>query len=217
GATVDTDIASRAYYIMVKKPKMNPHWTGMVIDYISRNRFQIFADIIDIITNHHTFDIPPVTRMPAFETTILQAACGTPEQYQRVIETLLTAKEETNMDEELAKRIEEEITQRLIGTKPVMGRPMINPKTDRIFIRTYVLETWFKNETWLNHKYPAEIIRNLARIGILANVDPDMKRYPPRDHGGLKRRSGILWNCKSESDTRIIGIEDKKAVEITEG
>ncbi len=217
GATVDTDIASRAYYIMVAKPKMNPAWTGNVIDYITRNRFQIFADIIDIITAHHTFDIPPVTRMPAFETTILQAACGTPEQYQRVIQSLLTAKEETNMDEELAKRIEEEITQRLLSVKPIMGRPMINPHTDRVFIRTYVLETWFKNETWLNHKYPAEIIRNLARIGILANVDPDVKRYPPRDHGALKRRSGILWNAKSESETRIIGLEDKKAAEIIEG
>ena len=70
----------------------------------------------------------------------------------------MTAKEETNMDEELAKRIEEEITQRLIGTKPVMGRPMINPKTDRVFIRTYVLENWFNTPCFpLSHSTPIMI------------------------------------------------------------
>ncbi|MBO4304635.1 MAG: hypothetical protein J6A21_08630 [Lentisphaeria bacterium] len=217
GATVDTDIASRSYYIMIKKPKMNPNWTGNVIDYIVQNRFQIFSDIIDLISSHRTFDIPPVTRMPAFETTILQAACGTPEQYQRVMETLLLTKEETNMDEELAKRIEEEIVQKLLSVKSALGSPVIDPRTDKVFIRTYVLENWFKNETFLNHKYPAEVIRNLARIGILANVDPNVKRFPPRDHGNLKRRSGILWNYKTEGATRIIGMENHDAIEITEG
>lgn len=215
GATVDTDIASRAYYIMVAKPKMNPRWTSDVISYIQRNRMQIFADIIDIIETHQGYDIPPATRMPQFETAILQAACGSPEQYQRVVAFLTDKKEETNTDEELARRIEEEIMQRIVDTKPIMGMPIMDPTKERIFIRSYVLECWFKNETWIS-KHPAEIIRNMAKTKMLPQVDPATTRWPHHAGKELKRRSGIMWNYRAEGDqTRVIGLEkEKTAIEI---
>jgi len=222
GATVDTDIASRAYYIKVAKPKMNPHWTSDVIAYIQRNRMQIFADIIDIIETHQSYDIQPVTRMPQFETAILQAACGSPEQYQRVIAFLTEQQEETNTDEELARRIEEEIMQRIIETKPVIGMPVMDPARERIFIRSYVLEHWFRNETWLPSKHPAEAIRNMARTKMLPQVDPNLLRWPHHVDKKLKRRSGIMWNYKAEGDqTRVISLEKDKntvnVIEVTEG
>ena len=219
GATVDTDIASRAYYIMVAKPKMNPHWTSDVIGFIQQNRMQIFSDIIDIIGNHEIYDIPPATRMPQFETMILQAACGSPEQYQRVISFLLTKKEETNTDEELARRIEEELIQHILSTKPLLGQDVIDPHKDRIFIRSHVLEAWFKNESYMDRRHPSEIIRNMAKTGMLPQVDPNLLRWPHHDRGHLKRRSGILWNYRSEQeDTRVIALaKDKIAVEILEG
>ena len=219
GATVDTDIASRAYYIMVAKPKMNPHWTSDVIGYIERNRMQIFADIIDIISKHQVYDIQPSTRMPQFETAILQAACGSPEQYQRVIDFLISKKEETNTDEELARRIEEEISQRILATKTSFGKEAINPKTDRVFIRSHALEHWFRNETWLDKKHPAEIIRGMAKTGMLPQVDPVITRFPHHDKDRLKRRSGIMWNYKAKGEeTRVIGTDKEKAIiEIEEG
>ena len=218
GATVDTDIASRAYYIMVSKPKMNPHWTSDVINYIQRNRMQIFADIIDIITKHEIYDIPPATRMPQFETAILQAACGSPEQYQRVIAFLSTKKEETNTDEELARRIEEEISQHIVSTAPLPGRSVINPTSERIFIRSHVLEAWFKDASYMDKKHPSEIIRNMAKTGMLPQVDPNLLRWPHHDRGALKRRSGILWNYRSDcEDTRVIALSKGKATEIIEG
>ncbi len=218
GATVDTDIASRAYYIMVAKPKMNPHWTSDVINYIQRNRMQIFADIIDIITKHEIYDIPPATRMPQFETAILQAACGSPEQYQRVIAFLSTKKEETNTDEELARRIEEEIFQHIVSTAPLPGRSVISPTSERIFIRSHVLEAWFKDASYMDKKHPSEIIRNMAKTGMLPQVDPNLLRWPHHDRGALKRRSGILWNYRSDcEDTRVIALSKGKATEIIEG
>ena len=132
GATVDTDIASRSYYIMVAKPKMTPKWGDAVQDYIKENRLQIFADILDIIRNHQPFAAPPVTRVPQFEVTILQAACQTEEQYLKVMQFLTNKKEETNQDEELARRIEEEITQKLKNVDPLFGHPAIDPATDRV-------------------------------------------------------------------------------------
>jgi len=218
GATVDTDIASRAYYIMVSKPKMNPHWTSDVINYIQRNRMQIFSDIIDTITRHEIYDIPPATRMPQFETAILQAACGSPEQYQRVIEFLTAKKEETNTDEELARRIEEELIQHIASAEPLIGKPVMNPLTERIFIRSQVLEHWFKDAGYMDKKHPSEVIRNMAKTGMLPQVDPNLLRWPHHDRGTLKRRSGILWNYSAANeDTRVIALLKNKAVEIVEG
>ena len=218
GATVDTDIASRAYYIFVAKPEMIPNWTENVVRYIQQNRIQIFADIIDIIQNHRVYDIPPSTRTPEFETRILQAVCGSPEQYQRAIETMIGIKEDTNIDDELARRIEEEIMQRLLNIKPIYGAPPVNPQTDRIFIRSYVLEHWFKSISWIDQKHPTEIIRNMARTKKLAQVDPKVQRWPHHDSGALKRRSGILWNWQAKGAVRVIGLEkDKTAIEIEEG
>ena len=219
GATVDTDIASRAYYIMVSRPKMDPTWTDRVVSYIERNRMKIFADIIDIISKHQPFGIQTVTRAPQFEERILQAACENLAQFQRVIAFLTEKKDETNTDEELARRIEEEIAQRIIDTRPAMGTPVMDPARERIFIRSQVLENWLGKEPWLNSKHPAEIIRNMARIKMLPQVDPSVTRWPHHAGQQIKRRSGIMWNYKSESETvRVIGLEKEKiAIEIIEG
>lgn len=227
GATVDTDIASRAYYIMIAKPKMNPHWTGDVLDYIKKNRLQIFADILDIIKNHRPFSASPVTRMPQFEVEILQAACGTEEQYLKVIEYLNGKKEETNTDEELARRIEEEINQHVISAEPLFGHPGLNPQEDRIFIRSYVLEEWFRNAAWLKNKTPTEFIRNMAKTGMIPQVDPVTMRWPSNNEKRFTRRSGIMWNYqKKDRDARVLSLTtgteknargNKIAVEISEG
>ena len=136
-----------------------------------------------------------------------------------MIAFLTEQQEETNTDEELARRIEEEITQRIIDTKPIIGTGIMNPAKERIFIRSYVLECWFKNETWLTSKHPAEVIRNMARTKMLPQVDPNLMRWPHHVGKKLKRRSGIMWNYKAEGDqTRVIGLEkEKTAVEIIEG
>lgn len=215
GATVDTDIASRAYYIMVARPKMNPKWGDDIQEYIRENRLQIFADILDIIRKHVPFETPPVTRVPQFEVTILQAACQTEEQYRKVMEFLTNKKEETNTDEELARRLEEEIRQHLIGVPVLLGRSIINPETDCVFIRSCILEEWFKNETWLGRKTPTEIIRGMAKTGMIARVDPVLMRWPSNTGGTFQRRSGIMWNyTKGDNNAvRVLGfsIDTQKA------
>ena len=206
GATVDTDIASRAYYIMVARPKMNPKWSDDIQEYIRENRLQIFADILDIIRNHVPFNTAPITRMPQFEVAILQAACQTEERYKDVLEYLTNKKEETNTDEELARRLEEEIRQHLASVPVLFGRPTINPETDRVFIRSYILEEWFKGEMWLGRKTPTEIIRGMAKTGMIARVDPVLMRWPSNTGKVFQRRSGIMWNyTQRENDVRVLG------------
>ena len=215
GATVDTDIASRSYYLMVKKPRMIPSWEDDVISYIARNRMQIFADIIDILDTHTPFDIDPATRTPKFETTVLQAACGSPEQYQRVIEFLLGKKEETNTDDDLAKRIEEEIEIQMLSVRPVIGMPVFNAKTDKVFIRTDALDEWLKGKSWID-KYPTSVIRNMAKTGMLPQVCPSITKWPHHATEKIKRRSGIMWNHTINGEPRIIGLKGKEIIEITD-
>lgn len=211
-ATVDTDIASRSFYIMVRKPKRSADWKVNTCAYIEQNRMQIFADIIDIIAGHRPFDMEPQTRNPEFETRVLQAACQSPEQYLRVMEFLKSKKEETNNDEEIARRIEEEIFHRLIDTPVIPGRETINPETDRVFIRSGAIEEWFRGKVWLDRQ-PISIIRNLAQTGMLPQVSPRIAIWPHHSTDRLKRRNGILWNHESTSEhTRVVGFNNKGSI-----
>ena len=171
------------------------------------------ADIIDIIAGHRPYGIQPSTRMPKFETQVLQAACGTPEQYQRVIEFLHGKKEETNTDEELARRIEEEIEIQLVNVKTVLGAPIINPKTDKVFIRIDALDEWIKGKSWID-KYPASVIRNMAKTAMLPQVSPSVTKWPHHATERIKRRSGIMWNYNASGEPRVVGVKGKEIIEI---
>lgn len=221
GAVVDTDIASRAFYIMLKKPKMSPTWKRDIFQYIEDHRMEIFADIIDMLERHQFFPgCEPVTRTPEFEYRVLQPACKTKEQYLKVIEYLQQNREDTNEDEEIANRIQEELYQQLnSGISVCYGAGPINPKTDRIFIRSTVLEHWFSGATWLDNKRVSSAIRNLAKTGKLNVVEPKIRRYPHHPKEGQHRFHGIMWNMSTDTDraVRIIDLVGKKVVEITEG
>ena len=70
----------------------------------------------------------------------------------------------------------------------------------------------------MDKKHPSEVIRNMAKTGMLPQVDPNLLRWPHHDRGTLKRRSGILWNYSAANeDTRVIALLKNKVVEIVEG
>ena len=75
-----------------------------------------------------------------------------------------------------------------------------------MFIRSCILEEWFKGETWLGRKTPTEIIRGMAKTGMIARVDPVLMRWPAHTGGIFQRRSGIMWNyTQRENDVRVLG------------
>ena len=222
GANVDTDIASRAFYIMLKRPKMSATWKEDIFRYIEKNRMRIFADIIDILGKHQFFPgLEPKTRTPEFEYRVLQPACITPEQYTKVIDFLTLKKEETNEDEEIARRLEEELFQKLTGLPHLYNSEPINPKTDRIFIRSAVLEHWFSGAVWLDRRKPVSVIRNLAQTGNLPMISAKIQRYPHHPQAGQRRAHGVMWepsDCSTKTDVRIIDLLNGKNVEeIAEG
>lgn len=212
-AIVDTDIASRAFYIMLKKPKRSAMWKEQILSFIEKYRYNVFADIIDLLAKHQRFDLPIATRTPEFETKVLQAVCQNVEPFMEVINFLNGQKEETNSDEELARRIEEDIIANLAAVAPFVNRPEFDIENDKIFIRSNLIEEWLNNKAYLDRK-PVTIIRNLAQTKMLSRIAPNVKIYPHNTTEGIHRRNGIMWNYTSNKQVRIVGLKNNKPCEI---
>ena len=187
-ATVDTDIASRSYYIFVKKPTFSPMWKEQVTSYIEKNRYRIIADIIGMLESHKPFPgIMPRTRFPEFEQLILQAVCDTPEMYQETLDHLDLCRTDSNVEEEQARGIEEMFRGMLAG----MG---INPETESVWIQTPVVNSWGRKALMDGHDYPGQpiqLVRSLAKQRLIKMIDPRVKRWP---HHGSEKTGGVLWN-----------------------
>ena len=51
-----------------------------------------------------------------------------------------------------------------------------------------------------------EIIRGMAKTGMIAQVDPVLMRWPAHAGGTFQRRSGIMWNyTQRDRDVRVLG------------
>lgn len=200
-ANVDNDIASRAYYVYVKRPVYSVNWLRNLFGYIHEYRLHIFADMIDILEHNTPFDLPPVTRCPEFETMILQAHCRDTDEYSDVIKLITQDKAETNLEEERAKQIEEIIRYHLIE---IQTAPRINPDRDCVFIRTEIVEGWLKKENniFYNDRSIVQTVRNLANVGLLSMIDKRYKRYPSNKNP----RSGIMWNPTTGRPENVITI-----------
>ena len=211
-ANVDNDLASRAYYIMVKKPKFSRSWRQDVLNYVEDHRLEILADIIDILDTHEPFDISPVTRCPEFETMILQAHCKDEQEYTDAVKMLIENKAETNVEEDLARRIEEVIRHNLIEID-TGNNPIINPNEDCCFIRTEVIEKWIKKaEIMPDRNNTIQVVRNLTNIGLLPIIKKKIKRYP---NNGKYRASGCMWSPSGElNNINIIGSVGPKKIGI---
>lgn len=205
-ANCNNDIASRSYIIRVRKPKISTHWKEQVMTFISEHRMHIFADLLDILNSHEPFDRPAVSRFPEFETRILQAMAGCVEAYDEVCADMVEAKSESNLEEELAKQVEETIRYRLSE----MG---IHPETNIAFLRTGVIDKWLVDLG--DRGVSIQEVRNLSKLGLLKNVNKTIKRFPANEYGkheGL-RRTGAMWvgeNVVSEGgyvSISIVGID----------
>ena len=163
---------------------------------------EILADLIDLLEKHQQFDLPPMTRCPEFETMVLQAFCRDTDEYSNVVKLIAQNKAETNVEDDLAKQIEEIIRFKLIE---IDCTPRINPDTDRVFIRSEVVNNWFRGEGVMDGRPTVQTIRNLANLGLISKIDKKLRKFP---HHGPEQRQGVLWkpvNFDSESRIIVIG------------
>lgn len=195
-ATVDADLAHRFFYIMVSRPENTMEragWKGTVLKYIEQNRLEIVSDIVDMLSNHKPFQVAPATRFAEFETYILQPCCGSPEATQDTIKHLVHSRAESNIDEEQARAIIDVFQFNL---------EKMNLQNDAVFIKTNVANSWGRAALRESHDYkgyPIQLIRNLAKSGMLPNVDKGLKRWPTSSGKG-ERWSGLAWNFRDTTE-----------------
>jgi hypothetical protein len=212
-ASLDNDISSRSFVIYLKRPASSESWKRDVIRYIRANRHSIFADITDILDTHTPFGSPPISRFPEFETQILQPMCGTAEAYNAVCKAILEARSETNLDEDNARQIEDEIVNQL-------STAGIDPKDRRLFIRSEVINHWLGGIPGYI-KPTIQDLRNYAKMGHIKQIDKQTIRFPTtRDKEKLRRR-GIMWTGEEaqggdKMPVQIVGFKSGKTVIVIE-
>ncbi len=207
-AMVDNDLAQRSWTIHVKRSEFSPLWRGELIKYISDHRYNIIAEIVDMIEkNADPLSHNPVTRFPEFETEILQACCGDMDAYSEVIKRIHDAKAAANVEEDEAQNIAEVLRQGMLNI------PDIYPDIDNVLIRSAVVEKWFKEAGMKVQGYAVQHVRNLAKNGLLKNVNPRVVRWP---HGNGRR--GIFWENKvgtdSKAGVKIVGVCNGNASQV---
>jgi hypothetical protein len=200
-ASVNSDIADRAFFIYVKKTERKNGWKDSVMSFIRTYRFEIFADIIDLLENHTPFEMAPVTRVPEFEVEVIQAMCETIENYDLVKTAIMKTKSETNLDEDEARYIEEQLGYRFLA----LG---IRAAESKVFVRSDVIELWFKDR-----HVKTQDLRDYSKSGLLNCIDKEKRRIENKEY----RCSGVLWVGKENKsdEMHVIGIgPDGKAMEI---
>lgn len=206
-ATVGTDLADRSLYIHLRKPQPGPgreSWKSRIQAYVDAHRLEIVSDIIAELSEHAPFDAQPRTRFAEFEVRILQPCCGTPDAYESVLESMESARAESNVEEEQARSISEVFESELfkIGTN---GRPA--------FIRSEVVNSWAGRalrEVCEFKGLPIQVVRNLSKIGMLPKVDREFRRIE-RDNK-RERHTGVMWGDNDALETVLLVYRDGEGV-----
>ena len=109
-ASLDDDIAQRAFTIKIKKAPRSSTWERDIRSFINLNRETLFAEIISTL-QHPPFTITnPGTRYPEFESTILAPACRTLDEYKKTLSLIYASSAENNATEERAQEIQDVFT-----------------------------------------------------------------------------------------------------------
>jgi len=192
-ATVCRDLASRSFFIMLKRPE-NPvkTWETVVRDYIRDYRLQIIADITGILDRGPQFTVTGKTRFRTWEREIMAPMLGSQEVYDDVLEL--------NQDRLLAADGEVEEADQI---KDYFWRQIkhlgYNPDEECIWLEARVVSKWasdcipgFGGPTGRNAR---QKILNMAKGGMLNELSSPVKRWPTH-----KGKTGMMWGWKQYAE-----------------
>lgn len=194
-ATVDDDLAIRAWYVKLLKPEnYTSNWRRRLFNYVAKHRLEIFADIIDILENHEPFDRMTTTRCPEIEQRLLQPICETEQVYECVTKSLLNRKSEANIEDEWGRQIEDTIRTGLVDAG-------INPEKESVFIRSQLAHEWLLQALPKSkHNAPLQVARNVAAQGHCPRINAERKIWPSSGKG---RRRGLMWRNEDDDDPKV--------------
>ncbi len=200
-ANINNDIASRSFGIMLARPTWNANWATDVINYVKTYRYTIFGDIIEIISRNRG-KVKPMTRIPEFEQEILWPMCQNESEYAAAISGIMAQREEANVEQEIARQCGEIIAlklQELFGA----GHYAENIVA---FIRYEIIDLWLSD---LRPHTKMQDVRNYAKIGLIKEIDTEIRRYPKSGTGprSALRSTGLMWigrDCTKENFKHVV-------------
>jgi hypothetical protein len=201
-ATVSTDLADRSIYIHVRKPQPAEliGWKDRIQSYIDAHRLEIFADIIAMLSSHVLFpDVLPTTRFPEFELNVLQPACGDAETIAEVLAHLVGARADSNVEEDQARMIAELFESNIARA---LGTDIPAP----VFIRSDLVNSWGRTAIQDSYEFkgrPIQLVRNLAKLRLLPQVDRHITRWPISSGKGI-RHHGVAWGFTDTTEEAVV-------------
>lgn len=191
-ATIDNDLAIRAYFIELSTVNYSSTWNRSVQEFLSKHRYNVFADMLDILNKHDSsrFDVQPCTRCPEFEIDVLQAVCADLDEYTAALEAIAAGRQSANIEEEYGKEIEECFRYEL----QELG---INPDAASVWVRSTVVNEWVQKTFPERRGNAMQFIRNLSKTVHTTRISCRWTSFP---HHGSERRRGVLWLNESASE-----------------
>ena len=197
-AKVSSEIADRSLYIFIDRPdrgKGHDSWKLKIMNYIEKYRYNIIADIIDMLENHELFlDVQLTTRFPEFESSILHPCCGSPEQAMNVANYIKRTRSDSNSEEEKANAIREAIHH---GLEEVALKP-----ESAAYLSTSVINSWgrhgLNNIGDNSREKPMQMVLNLAKLQLLPELNIGIRRLQRWQDGKNVSASGLGWNLPNQ-------------------
>jgi len=183
-ANIDSDTASRSFFIFLKKSTYTTGWAEKLMQYITINQLQIISDIIDILKNSNPMTETASRRFPEFETQVLQPMCESFDDYNEVIKQIIDDTSTANVEEDFCRQVEDELRSALISLD-------LKPYQQKIFIHTAAVKEFLSDIS--KDIYSGgiiEAIRNQGNMNNLPCIDSKINRWPQTSS---KRRRGIMW------------------------
>ncbi|MDB4403246.1 hypothetical protein N9204_00260 [bacterium] len=220
-ATVSKDIASRAFFIVLKKPERPlPYWQREVVQYIEQNRYQILSDINDLLSKGAQFDFEPATRFKDWERDVLAPCCITETQYEDVFKHNASAQDSADGEQEEAELILDHMEQNLMKVG-------VGPEVGYAWIQTPVLKKWVQDALpgfgGHNGQGTVQKMRNMCKVGHFGVKLTHNPEIWPQSSTAKNRKRGMFWNNLKytsdieamPSDVKIIKLNSEGVVEVT--
>jgi hypothetical protein len=207
-ATIDNDLAIRSYFIDLETIQYNPNWNRDIQRFMADNQLHIFADMLDILNSHNPerFDVAPCTRCPEFEVDILQAVCADMDEYTEVVESIVSSRSRSNVEEEYGNELEDVIRHELLE----LG---INPDTASVWIRSQVISDWAYMAFPDRRGNLMQFVKGLSKAGHAPRIHTKWTAFPKTNSGPIPRRRGVLW-LNNQNSTIVETIISKRGKQI---
>jgi len=177
GASVDTDTATRAYTIRLKKPeKLRAEWRDETIAFIDRNRLQLYSDIIHMMQNAQKRERNG--RFGKFDITVLSAVCADDAEFALVDRSIRAEADRANDDADRGAEFLEMIYARVSSEVDNFdaNRPFVMRNAD---INFYLAHSSGNLKTM-----KVQAIRSLVKQGQIPPVSKYFDRLPQGDTNG---------------------------------